>query len=137
MALEPAIQPAITPDRVIFCARIPGVESLLSGAWWNTTPVREIRRTRVVRGFKLLALTQERTMPIYSTHLFRHFRFLIGRNIRQFRVEQNMPIGALADLSGVPGRKILHYERGKCGINLEELFHIACALEIGMGHLVK
>lgn len=72
----------------------------------------------------------------YSTHLLRHLRLTIGRNIRQLRVEKAMSESELSCLSNVPERRLQQYELGKHKIDLESLFRIACALDTSVRELL-
>jgi hypothetical protein len=71
----------------------------------------------------------------YSTHLFRHFRFVLGQNIQRLRVQHRLPVCTLARLTGVPEHLIDRYELGRNVISLNELFRIACALGVGVEEL--
>lgn len=73
----------------------------------------------------------------YSTHLLRHLRLTIGRNIHQHRAAQKMPLRKLARLSGVSERLLDHYELGKNEIGLDDLLKIACALHVEVGTLIS
>jgi len=72
----------------------------------------------------------------YSTHLLRHWRLTIGKNIHQHRAERKIPLRKLARLSGVSERLLDRYELGKNEIALDELLKIACALDINIVNLL-
>jgi transcriptional regulator with XRE-family HTH domain len=74
---------------------------------------------------------------LYSTHLLRHLRLTIGRNINQRRLEKKLPLVKLARLTGVPEANLDRYELGKSEIRLDEMLKIACALEVPVGALVE
>jgi transcriptional regulator with XRE-family HTH domain len=86
--------------------------------------------------FKLPATEGENHM-IYSTHLLRHFRRIIGYNIHRLRRKQRMPLPKLANMSGVPIEKIDHYELGKNEIPLDHILRIACALDVEVASLLR
>jgi len=73
----------------------------------------------------------------YSTHLLRHLRYTIGRNIHTQRSEQKLPLRKLAKLTGVSEQLLDHYELGKNEIRLDELLKIACALELEVEELIS
>lgn len=73
----------------------------------------------------------------YSTHLLRHFRATIGRNIRSRRTFRQVTIEQLSSLSGLPAIMIDRYELGKYEIGTEELLKIACALKVEPMELMK
>lgn len=66
----------------------------------------------------------------YSTHLLRHLRFIIGKNIRVARTGQKMTLRKLSRLSGIPELLIDHYELGKNEITLEHMLRVGCVLGI-------
>ncbi len=72
----------------------------------------------------------------YSTHLLRHVRFTIGRNIHRIREERKLPLMKLARQCGLSELLLDQYELGKHDIALRELLKIACALEVKMEELV-
>lgn len=73
----------------------------------------------------------------YSTHLLRHWRFIIGQNIHRHRSQQKMPLRKLAKITGVSELLLDHYELGKNEIRLDELLKVACALEVEMQELLR
>ncbi len=72
----------------------------------------------------------------YSTHSFRHLRFVIGQNIHKARSGRKMTLEKLSRLSGVSGSLIDSYELGKYEISLNDLYRISCALEIDVTKLM-
>ncbi len=68
----------------------------------------------------------------YTTHLFRHTRAVIGRNIHYHRTAQNMTLESLSSKSGVSAALLDKYETGRDEITLQELLKIACALGQGV-----
>lgn len=73
----------------------------------------------------------------YSTHLLRHLRYTIGRNIHAQRSERKLPLRKLAKLTGVSEQLLDHYELGKNEIRLDELLKIACALDISVASFIE
>ncbi len=73
---------------------------------------------------------------IYTTHLLRHLRAVIGQNIRRFRTERGMSPDQLACASGLTVRWIDKYESGHFEITLDQLLKIACALEKSVVEMV-
>lgn len=73
----------------------------------------------------------------YSTHLLRHTRLIIGRNIHHHRSKQTIPLHRLASLTGLSELLIDHYELGKNEIRLDHLLRIACALNVGLKDLLR
>lgn len=67
---------------------------------------------------------------IYSTHMLRHLRAVIGRNIHDARVKRKIVLAKLAEISGVREDLIDRYELGKNEIRLDELLRIACAPDL-------
>ncbi|PZP85292.1 MAG: hypothetical protein DI582_06270 [Azospirillum brasilense] len=74
---------------------------------------------------------------IYSTHLLRHLRLTIGRNIHQRRREQKLTLRKLAKLTGISESWLDHYELGKNEIALDEMLKIACALCVPVVELMQ
>lgn len=74
---------------------------------------------------------------IYSTHLLRHLRLTIGRNIHQRRCERRLTLCKLSRLTGIPERLLDHYELGKNEIALDEMLKIACALHVPVTELIQ
>ena len=74
---------------------------------------------------------------IYSTHLLRHLRTVIGRNIHNARVERKLVLRKLATASGVSEDLIDRYELGKNEIRLDELLRIACVLGVRVSALLE
>ena len=74
---------------------------------------------------------------LYSTHLLRHLRLTIGRNINRYRLEKRLPLAKLSRLTGVPEANLDHYELGKSEIHLDEMLKIACVLEVPVGMLIE
>ena len=73
----------------------------------------------------------------YSTHLLRHLRLTIGRNIHQRRCEQRLTLGKLSRLTGINEGLLDHYELGKNEIALDEMLKIACALCVPVTELMQ
>lgn len=73
----------------------------------------------------------------YSTHLLRHTRLIIGRNIHHHRNRQKIPLRRLAKLASLPEALIDHYELGKNEIRLDHLLRLACALNVGLKDLLR
>jgi transcriptional regulator with XRE-family HTH domain len=73
---------------------------------------------------------------IYSNHLFRRTRSIIGHNIHRLRVARRWQLCKLALLSNVRESTLDNYEIGKGKVQLDELLKIACALEVGMERLI-
>lgn len=64
------------------------------------------------------------------TRRLRDLRALVGRNIRNLRTEQKMPLCKLARHTGVPEKMLDHYELGKSEIRLHEILKIALAFGV-------
>jgi transcriptional regulator with XRE-family HTH domain len=78
-----------------------------------------------------------KTTASYSTHLLRHWRFVIGQNIHRHRSQQKLPLKKLARLTGISELLLDHYELGKNEITLEALLKIACALRVDIRELME
>lgn len=76
-------------------------------------------------------------MAQYSTHLFRHTRAQIGRNIYQLRVKHGLTLQKIAKCSGVPLEKLDQYEIGKNEISVADLLKIACVFGTEISEMVK
>ena len=74
---------------------------------------------------------------IYSTHMLRHLRVVVGRNIHRLRAERQMALRKLAAASGVADALIEKYEIGKDDIQLHELLKIACVLDVRVSALFE
>lgn len=74
---------------------------------------------------------------IYSTHLLRHLRMTIGRNIHQRRSERKLTLRKLAKLTDISEGLLDHYELGKNEIALDEMLKIACALRVPVAELMQ
>lgn len=74
---------------------------------------------------------------IYSTHLLRHLRLSIGRNIHEHRCERKLTLRKLAKLTGISEGLLDHYELGKNEIALDEMLKIACALRVSVAELIQ
>jgi transcriptional regulator with XRE-family HTH domain len=74
---------------------------------------------------------------LYSTHLLRHLRQVIGQNIHALRVHRKITLRKLARLTGVPEHLLDHYELGKNEIGLSDLLKISCVLEVGIDDLIE
>jgi transcriptional regulator with XRE-family HTH domain len=72
----------------------------------------------------------------YSTHLFRHLRYTIGRNINAARLERKMTLRDLSKITFLSEDILDRYELGKGEIPLNALFRIACALGTSVGELM-
>ncbi len=72
----------------------------------------------------------------YSTHLYRHLRFVIGRNINRYRVAQGLTLEELARMTGTSASRLDRYELGNDDISLHTVFKIACVLRKGFGDMV-
>jgi len=72
----------------------------------------------------------------YSTHLFRHLRFTIGQNIHRLRARQELPLGKLAQLTGISRDLLEYYEIGKGDIQLHEMLKLACFFQVEMHDLL-
>ena len=72
----------------------------------------------------------------YSTHLLRHLRFTIGRNIRARRTAQKLTLRKLARLTSIDEHRIDQFELGKNEIRLDELLKLACVLEVEVGEMM-
>jgi hypothetical protein len=81
--------------------------------------------------------TKRETDMLYSTHMLRHLRLIIGQNIHRFRAQRELSLRKLASESGVPEELIERYEIGKCDIQLHELLKIACALNVRANALLE
>ncbi len=73
---------------------------------------------------------------IYSTHMLRHLRFIIGKNIRHHRGKRQLSLSKLACLSNINESRLDQFELGKNEIRLDELLKIACILEVQMEELI-
>ena len=73
----------------------------------------------------------------YSTHLLRHFRFVIGQNIQRRRVQQKIPLRKLSRLTHIHESKLDQFELGKNEIKMDELLKIACVFGIGIQALME
>lgn len=73
----------------------------------------------------------------YSIHLLRHLRATIGYNLNRQRQRQRLRMAKLARLSGVSAERIDLFELGKSAITLDELFKLACALDISVMDLLE
>lgn len=73
----------------------------------------------------------------YNTHLLRHLRFIIGRNIHKERVKQKLTLRKLAKITEIPESLLDHYELGKNDISLLELLKITCALQTDISKMIK
>ena len=73
----------------------------------------------------------------YSTHLLRHLRLTIGRNIHQRRCERRLTLRKLSRLTGINEDLLDQYELGKDEIRLDSLLKIACALRVPMTELMQ
>lgn len=73
----------------------------------------------------------------YSTHLLRHLRLTIGRNIHQRRCEQRLTLRKLSRLTGISECLLDQYELGKNEIALDEMLKIACALRAPVTELMQ
>ena len=73
---------------------------------------------------------------IYSTHLFRHLRIIIGQNIHRLRAARRLTLDELAARSGVSQTSIDFYELGKGEIHLNQLLRLACAMEVEVAALL-
>lgn len=73
---------------------------------------------------------------IYNTHLLRHLRRIIGRNIHSLRARRKIPLWKLSRLAGVSERMLDQYELGKHDISLEAMLRIACALGVPVDALM-
>ncbi len=71
----------------------------------------------------------------YSTHSFRHLRFVIGQNIHGVRMSKKMTLRKLSELSGISMNLLDFYEMGKFEIRLNELYRISCALDVELEKL--
>lgn len=74
---------------------------------------------------------------IYSTHLLRHLRLTIGRNIHQRRSVRKLTLRKLAKLTGISEGLLDHYELGKSEIALDALLKIACVLRVPVAELMQ
>jgi transcriptional regulator with XRE-family HTH domain len=74
---------------------------------------------------------------LYTTHMLRHLRVIIGQNIHRLRTKCEMTIHGLSSESGLPKESIERYEIGKNDIQLNELLKIACALGVLAGDLLE
>jgi transcriptional regulator with XRE-family HTH domain len=72
----------------------------------------------------------------YSTHLIRHLRFTIGRNINKQRLKQQMSLRKLVQLSGISEYLLDQYELGKNEIHLDKILKISFALEVEIEKLI-
>lgn len=73
----------------------------------------------------------------YSTHLLRHKRLIIGKNIHYHRSRQKLPLRRLAKLAELPMLLLDHYELGKNEILLDHLLRISCALNVELEALLR
>lgn len=78
-----------------------------------------------------------KTTTSYSTHLLRHLRLTIGRNIHRHRSQQKLPLKKLAWLTGISELLLDQYELGKDEIRLDEMLKIACALRVPVVELMQ
>ncbi len=74
---------------------------------------------------------------VYTTHLFRHMRRVIGHNIHHSRVKRQLSLQKLSRLTGVPEERLDQYELGKGTILIEHMLKIACALEVPAPDLMR
>ena len=72
----------------------------------------------------------------YSTHLLRHTRLIIGKNIHRYRSKQKFPLWRLAKITGVSEFLLDYYELGKGEIPFVEMLKIACALNVKLEALL-
>ena len=72
----------------------------------------------------------------YSTHLLRHKRLIIGKNIHRYRSKQKLPLWKLARLTGVSEFLLDYYELGKNELPFVEMLKIACALNVRLEDLL-
>lgn len=69
-------------------------------------------------------------MTIYTTHLLRHLRATIGRNIHSARASRKITLKKMSKRTGIPEHSLDHYELGKGEIPLDQLIKIACVLDL-------
>ena len=74
---------------------------------------------------------------VYTVHLFRHMRRVIGHNIHHNRVERQLSLQKLSRLTGVPEAMLDQYELGKGKILVEHMLRIASALEVSAPDLMR
>ena len=72
----------------------------------------------------------------YSTHLLRHTRLIIGKNIHRYCRKQKLPLWKLAKLTGVSEFLLDYYELGRGEIPFVEMLKIACALNVKLEDLL-
>jgi transcriptional regulator with XRE-family HTH domain len=72
----------------------------------------------------------------YSSHLLRHTRLIIGKNIHRYRSKQKLPLWKLARLTGVSEFLLDYYELGKNELPFVEMLKIACALNVRLEDLL-
>ncbi len=74
---------------------------------------------------------------VYTTHLFRHLRRVIGGNIHAARVRRQLSLQKLSRRTGLPEAILDQYELGKGAILLEHILRIASALETTAPDLMR
>lgn len=75
-------------------------------------------------------------MDKYSTHLLRHYRSRIGRNLQEARHHKQLTLKRLSMQTGLSERLLEQYELGKNDIQLREMLKLACALNMTMDRLI-
>lgn len=73
----------------------------------------------------------------YTTHLYRHLRCTIGKNLREARSKQGLTMAKLAKESGIPAYMIDRYEMGKTDMRLHALIKLSTALNLPLATLFK
>ncbi len=73
---------------------------------------------------------------LYSTHAWRHLRFIVGRNIHHHRVLNKMTLDELSQQSGVPVWLLDRYELGREELALYHVFRISCALQVEVARMM-
>ena len=68
-------------------------------------------------------------------NVFDNLKYLVGTNIRYFRLQKNLSQKQLGEKSGLNMNYIGGVERGERNISLENLLKISIALEISIENL--
>lgn len=72
----------------------------------------------------------------YDTHLLRHVRRIIGRNIHSRRCNRNMTLRKLSERCQISESRLDLYELGGDEIGLREMLRIACELDTDLQKLI-
>ena len=73
----------------------------------------------------------------YDIHLLHRLRRIIGKNIHAARARKKLPLWKLAALTELSHQRLDYYELGGDAINLNDLFKIACVLDVPLVSLFQ